>query len=226
MKLHDVAVVGGGPVGSQVAYQLAGLGYRVVVLEQKSRWGEPVCCTGIISRDCVRAFTIDESVILRWLNGARIFSPSGKLLNLWRPEPQACVVDRAAFNLALANRAQGRGVEYELTSPVQGIEVGNDRVSLEVARQGGKSSFIEARAAVLATGFGAKLVEKLGLGKASDFVTAAQAEVDTVAIDEVEVYLGQEIAPAFFAWLVPTSPGKALVGLLSRTNPALYLKRL
>ncbi len=47
-----------------------------------------------------------------------------------------------------------------------------------------------------------------------------------MGIDEVEIYFGQKIAPGFFAWLVPTSPHRALVGLLSRRSPGLYLERL
>ncbi|MFC2021854.1 NAD(P)-binding protein [Chloroflexota bacterium] len=111
-------VVGSGPAGSQVAYKLADMGYGVAVVEQKERLGEPVCCTGIISEECVSSFAIDESVIFRRANSAKVFSPSGKLLSLRRQEPQACIVDRAAFNVSLANRAQGKGVEYVLNSPV------------------------------------------------------------------------------------------------------------
>jgi len=50
--------------------------------------------------------------------------------------------------------------------------------------------------------------------------------VATKGIDEVEVYTGREIAPGFFAWLVPTSPNRARLGLLSRNRPRLYLNRL
>ena len=84
--MYDVAVIGGGPAGSQVAYKLAGAGYGVVVVEQKEKLGEPVCCTGIISQECASSFNIDESVIFRWVNGASVFSPSGKLLSLWQTE--------------------------------------------------------------------------------------------------------------------------------------------
>ena len=224
--MYDVAVIGAGPAGSQVANKLAGMGHNVVVVEQKERLGEPVCCTGIISQECVSSFAVDESVIFRRVNSARIFSPSGKLLSLRRPEPQACVVDRAAFNVSLAHQAQGRGVEYMLNSPVRNIEVGNDSVSLEVAREEGKLDSFKSRVVVVATGFAPKLTGRLGLGKVDDLVMGAQAEIETVGVDEVEVYLGQEIAPAFFAWLVPTSPQKALVGLLSRRNPGLYLRKL
>ncbi|MFC2005038.1 geranylgeranyl reductase family protein [Chloroflexota bacterium] len=224
--MYDVAVIGGGPVGSRVAYRLAEMGCSVVVVEQKERLGDPVCCTGIISQECVSHFAIDKSVIFRQANSARVFSPSGKLLSLWRQEPQACIVDRAAFNTALASRAQDRGVKYVLNSPVVGVEVRDDGVRIESGHYGGKPDFFEARAVVIAAGFGSKLVEGLGLGRVNDFTTGAQAEVETTGVDEVEVYLGKKIAPAFFAWLVPTSPQRALVGLLSRRRAGFYLKRL
>jgi len=223
--LYDVVVIGGGPAGSYVAYKLAGMGYGVVVLERKEKLEERVCCTGIISQECVDSFAINNNVILRQVNSARLFSPSGRWLRLWRQEPQACIVDRAAFDMAVANRAQGKGAEYVLSSLVRDIEVKDDRVNVEAIRFGERLNF-EARVVVIATGFGSKLSEGLGLGKASDFVIGAQAEVETTGVDEVEVFFGQEIAPGFFAWLVPTSPSKALVGLLSRRSPGLYLKKL
>ncbi|MFC2020312.1 geranylgeranyl reductase family protein [Chloroflexota bacterium] len=224
--MYDVIVIGGGPVGSRTAYRLAEMGWSVAVMEQKERLGEPVCCTGIIGQECVSHFAIDKSVIYRQANSAKVFSPSGKLLRLWRQEPQACIVDRAAFNVALANRAQSRGAEYLLNNPVGSIEVRDDRVRIESGHQGGESNFSEARAVVVAAGSGSRLVDGLGLGRVSDFTTGAQAEVETTGVDEVEVYLGQKVAPAFFAWLVPTSSQRALVGLLSRRRADFYLKKL
>jgi len=221
-----VVVIGGGPVGSYVAYKLAEMGYGVAVVERKGRLGEPVCCTGIISQECVSSFAIDDSVILRWVNSARLFSPSGRsLIWLGQGKAEACVVDRAAFDAAMVNRAQGKGVEYVLNSLVRGIDVGDNRVIIEATRQGEGLNF-EARAVVIATGFGSRLSEELGLGKVGDFVIGAQAVVENRGVDEVEVYFGQEIAPAFFAWLVPTSSQRALAGLLSRRSPELYLRKL
>ena len=77
---------------------------------------------------------------------------------------------------------------------------------------------IEARALVLAAGFGSQLNRQLGLGEPLDYVVGVQALVKTEGVDEVEVHLGRDVAPGFFAWLVPTKPGYALAGLLVRKN--------
>jgi len=223
--LYDVVVIGGGPVGSYIACKLAGMGYGVAVLEQHKQLREQVCCTGIVSQECISTFAIDNSLVLRQLNSARLFSPSGKLIRLWREEPQACVVDRAAFDRAMASRAQDKGAEYRLDSLATDLEVRDSGVTVKTICQEERVS-LEARAVVIATGFGSKFTDELGLGKVGDFAIGAQVEVEVVGVDEIEVYFGQKIAPGFFAWLVPTSPPRAMVGLLARRNPGLYLKRL
>jgi flavin-dependent dehydrogenase len=67
------------------------------------------------------------------------------------------------------------------------------------------------------------LTRQLGLGAAPDHVSGIQALVASDDITEVEIYLGQEVAPGFFSWLVPTTPGQALVGLLTRRKAPAHL---
>lgn len=223
--MYDVVVIGAGPIGSFVAYKLAGRGHRVAVLEQKEKLGEPVCCTGIIGRECAGSFATEDSVILRRINSARLYSPSGRWLRLWRQDTQAYIIDRAAFDKALASRAQSKTAEYVLNSVVKTIEVGDDRVKVEAVGQKEKL-IVETRAVVVTTGFGSGLVGRLGLGRIGNFVIGVQAEIETRGIDEIEVFFGQETAPGFFGWLVPISPNRALVGLLSRHSPEHYLSML
>jgi digeranylgeranylglycerophospholipid reductase len=221
--LHDVIVVGGGPIGSYTAYKLAEQGHKVMVLERKRRVGEAVCCTGIIGQECVNAFNIEDKVILRRVNSASLFSPSGNRLSLRREEPQACILDRAAFDINMAERAQGAGADYTLHCLVKDIAKERDRVNVEASCRG-RELKLPTRAVVIASGFGSRLCERLGLGRFGDFTIGAQTEVETSGVHEVEIYFSRDMAPGFFAWLVPTTPSMARVGLMSRQNPGLYLR--
>ena len=220
-----MVVVGGGPVGSHVACQLAGRGHKVAVLERKRRAGKPVCCTGIIGQECVKSFAIEDDVILRTVNSARLFSPSGNQLRLFRKETQACVLDRTAFDASMAERARNKGAEYIPETLVRDMVVDEEKVTVMASHNEESLSF-QTRAAVITAGFGSSLTRRMGMGSFGDFVTGAQAEVKTTGVDEVEVYFGEEIAPGFFGWLVPTSSRTARAGLLSRRKPKLYLGKL
>ncbi len=218
----DIIIIGGGPAGSRTALRLAEMGHSVAVIERKKELDGPVCCTGIVSEECLRSFGIDGAIVLRRVNSARVFSPSGKVMRLYRQETQAGIVDRGAFNAALAGKASQHGADYLMDTRVERINISSDRVRVEIEN----GPAIEAKAAVIATGFNSRLTETIGLGRPGDFVIGAQAMVAAPGLEEVEIYLGRETAPGFFAWFVPTSPGKALVGLLSRSSPGPCLRRL
>ena len=66
----------------------------------------------------------------------------------------------------------------------------------------------------------------MGLGRVGDYATGVQAEVSAPEGGEMQVNLGRDVAPEFFAWFVPTAEGKALVGLLSRRNGQPHLESL
>ncbi len=221
---YDVIVVGGGPSGSQVAYKLAGMGYIVGVVEKKATLNGDVCCTGLVSRECVDKFSIPEGVIHRWVSGAKLYPPSGKPVQVQRDTPQVAVLNRSAFNQIWAQRAKKAGVEYRFGCNLKGIIREKGKVTAEVSCRG-QTLTLQGRAIVIATGFGTPLLDNLGLGAAGDFVMGAQAVVET-DIPEVEVYFGNQVAPGFFGWLVPTSPGKGLVGLLARRDNPFYLRKL
>lgn len=221
--MYDVVVVGAGVTGSYVAHRLASLGYEVAVFEEHKKIGEPVQCTGIISTECFRRFPLFEGTVLREANSARLFSSSGRELRLWRDSAQAYIVDRAAFDRALAEKAQQQGAHYLSGVRVGDIAILDDRVRVESE---GRRGIFDAKTAVIASGFGSNLPRKLGLGRVGDLVVGAQARVGTNGSGEVEVYFDQEVAPGFFAWFIPTTEDRALVGLFSRRTPGLYLKKL
>ncbi len=221
--MYDVIIIGGGPSGSYTARRLAEKGWKVLVLEKEAGVGRKTCCTGIISRECVDTFEIDSRVILRELNSAVLFSPSGNNLHPHRKEPQAVVLDRPAFDMSIAERAQLAGAEYQFNSRVTEITIAGEHVSITGLRQGNNFQ-ITSKAVVIASGFNPGLSERVGLGIPKDYAVGVQAEVESPGLEEAEVYFGA-MAPGFFSWLVPMSNGMARVGLLSRSEAGARLKQ-
>jgi len=220
--MYDVIVVGAGPIGSFIASRLAELGYRVIVLEQKEGVGENVCCTGIISVECFNTFNLDAT-IFRKASSAKFFAPGGEFIRLERENPQAYIIDRASLDKSLKQRAQDYGADYLFSAQVIAVIPESEHVSATVDYHG-KQRIFTAQAIILACGSGSRLPEKIGLGEITNFVSGAQAEVNTVDLDEVELYFDQNLFPGFFGWLVPTNHDKGLAGLLVSNAPALYLR--
>ena len=223
-KFYDVIIIGAGPAGSYAAFELASSGHSVAVLEQKNEAGIDVCCTGIISTECFDSFGISPEVIVNRINSAKIFSPSGKYLKLISEKVQAYVIDRAAFEQAIARKAEATGVEYLFSSHVSDISIGKAEVQVEATCRGSRE-IINSRAVILASGFSPRLCHKLGLGKIGRFAIGSQTEIKCFNINEIEIYFGQRTAPGFFAWLVPVSAEKALAGLITTSHAKLHLER-
>jgi digeranylgeranylglycerophospholipid reductase len=210
--LEDVIVVGAGPAGNNAALSLASQGYGVTVIDSKENIGDKLC-TGLVGGECFRRYPIDPALVYREINSARVVAPSSEMLRFETPQTVARVINRVGYVSSFSDRAREAGAQYLLGRRVVRVDRRKDRVSV-VTDDGS----LEARALVLAAGFGTQLNRQLGLGEASDYVVGIQALVETDGLDDVEVYLGRSVAPGFFAWLVPTQPGCALAGLLVRKN--------
>lgn len=224
MQVYDIGIVGAGPCGSYLAGKLARLGYTVVVLEKKSAPEEDICCTGIVSQECLELLDIPENLIFKRASSAKVISPSGRQLRLWRNDVTAYVIDRPSLDRVLAERAMAAGARFLFNICVTAVQPKAEGVDI-TAESYGEVKTCRCRAVVLATGFGSSLPSKLGLGWVNDFTVGAQAEAET-NIDEIEVYLDTEMAPGGFAWLVPTKEHSGLVGLMTRHQPGQRLSKI
>jgi digeranylgeranylglycerophospholipid reductase len=225
MLLLDIIIIGGGPVGSEAAFESARSGFSVAVLEKRINYASGICCTGIVSLECLDTFQIDCRLVKRWFTQAYLFSPSRKLLHIARREPLAGILDRARFDEFMASRAQAAGAIYRMNATAFSLQQFPDRVTVGY-RTGSGTSEIAARAVLIATGENDSFFRYIpGINVSGrDVVTGAQAVVEHNNIKEIEIYLGRAVAPDFFAWIVPYSEKEALAGLLSRQNTIDYLR--
>ncbi|MDD5646321.1 MAG: NAD(P)/FAD-dependent oxidoreductase [Candidatus Bipolaricaulis sp.] len=208
MPLFDVAIVGGGPIGTAAARAAAEEGASVVLVERRDRIEGPSPCTGLVSLHALVALGASERSIVRRIRAVVLQGPNARAV-LRAEVDKAVVVDRAALERELLERAVAAGVEVRLGTAAVGAEPGVLRVQAD-----GETSEIAARVLVGADGPRSDLAAWLGLPHPKERLEAAQVEIlAEEAEDTIEVFLGRSVAPGFFAWAVPAEPGRWRVGV-------------
>jgi len=198
----DVLVVGGGPGGLVAAERLASRGAGVLLCEEHSTIGDPVHCTGILAAESFDEFDLPRDATLNALTSARFVSPSGMTVTYSTPSPLATVIDRPAFDRALAERAIGAGGALRTGVRVSEVEIDPSAVYAFVGE-----GWVQARLLVLACGANYAMQRRLGLGLPRAYLHTAQREFPATRWSELELHFGRGVAPDGFAWAVPVMRG-------------------
>lgn len=227
--MNDVVVVGGGPAGCYAASLLGERGFDVHVLEEHPVIGEPVDCSGVIGAEAFAALNLPDHLKLGEISALMLVSPSDLEVRFSPPTPLAEIVDRAAFDRALADKTLASGVTLHLGSPVVDLQLRDECVEVVLENTVNGSRTLRASMAILAAGPRFRFQRKLGMGEPADFLKTAQAEISVRGIKETKVLMGSRVAPASFAWIVPFQRGGeefARVGVSAKVAAVPYLKKL
>ncbi len=218
-------IVGGGPAGSTAARLLA-KDHEVIIAEEHQTAGEPLHCAGLVTHRGVPDFA--RKSILCEVKGVRLHSPLGFTLTLEAKGSRACVVDRSLFDKYLLHKAVDAGAVPLMGASVRSVASLNVGARTQV-RLEGRFETISSGVVIGADGQRSMCRRAAGLAPPRHLLKGIQADLKGVDFDPdfVDIHLGREIAPGFFAWAIPA--GDILrVGLCtwdtSRT-PADYLKR-
>lgn len=211
-ETFDVVVVGAGPAGASAARAAAEGGARVLLLEEHRQVGRPVQCTGLLSLHGIELTQTPPRLRLRPIRGTFVYAPGGRRIALGGEKVQAYVIERDGLDRHLVARAQEVGVELRCGVKATGWQPGQLR-ALEPDR--GRTWHFRAPVVIGADGPHSRLARWARLPRPAKRLYGVQVVVPhrPEREDFVEVFLGRELAPNFFAWAVPAGPGTARVGL-------------
>ena len=201
----DAVVIGGGPAGLIAARALAASGHATVLVEEHGEIGYPVHCTGLLGVEAFDELALSRQSIRAIVKAARFHGPDGEPVAIETDHIAAAVIDRGDFDAELAREATSHGADIRLGARVEHLSVDASGVTAHLSN-GGR---VEARATVLACGANYRFNRALGLGVPSRLVQTAQAEVGFPAAAHVDVYIGRDLAPNGFGWVVPFERGGA-----------------
>jgi geranylgeranyl reductase family protein len=196
--MHDVIIVGGGPAGSLAAKDLAAQGLDVLVLEEHESVGLPQHCTGLISEETLHMSGVRPD-ILNTLYGAEVVFPDGQTITVESDKPKAKIVSRVDLDVRMAQAAMDAGAVYSFSDKYQTHSV-DPGVMVRST-----TGMHETRVVIGADGASSAVAMTLGDNRPKEYIRGIQADVRYVMEDQslFKLFLGNKVAPGFFAWQIP-----------------------
>jgi len=222
--IWDMAIVGAGPAGSRLASLLA-KDMDIILLEEHESIGEPVQCGGLVSPKAVCEIT--RGSVICEIRDFTLHSPAGNRIDLHSESPRGIVIDRRLYDRSLAEAANDKGAKLLLGMRVANAKKTEEHIELK-CKSAGDSRTIMAKLVVGADGPKSTIRKFMGAKPFELHYRGAQmiGRLDSEISGNVEMWIGNEVAPGFFAWKIP-SEDSVRIGLstISEESPMSYLKR-
>ena len=212
----DVVIVGAGPAGGRVATHFAERGHSVLLLEEHEEIGRPFQCAGLVTPNAMKEVGLFHS-ILEEVDGALIHGPSGTLVPVGTEgKIRTYVVCRKIFDQGVVKQSLEAGADIWLNSKPLDANVADDCVKLSISKSGVQ---VDVTASLLIGCDGAHSWTRrhFKMGKPKELMIGFQAEVVGYEGRDrwLEMFSGSEIAPGFFAWVIPSGNDSHRIGLWS-----------
>jgi geranylgeranyl reductase family protein len=195
---HDVVVVGAGPAGATLAYELARRGIGVLLLE-KEKLPRYKCCAGGVTSKVARLLDFDISEVAEDVIHEVSFT-----FNLGSPylgqhsQPLMYTVMRDVFDHFLVKRAQQLGAVLMDGQKVTQVQVSGDWVEISTA-----DNVFRSRLVVGADGAYSVVPRELGMGDAVGIESEIVVAEEELAKWKSRVQIDLGCIPGGYAWVFP-----------------------
>lgn len=212
-----ISIIGAGPVGSYCAYLLSKKGFKVHLFEDHPKVGVPVQCTGIVTKNIFNYVPKSKEFITNHFNSVQAVAPDNSYSEIPLNE---YLLDRTKFDNFLLNQAIAAGAKIHFSHRFIGIK--NNKAIFKT-----KDGLVCCSYQYLigADGPISKVAKSAGLYNDRKFFVGMQAVVrGNFSPHTFTTFFGKDIAPGFFAWVVPESSTSARIGLATRNNTNHYFQ--
>lgn len=189
-----------------------------MLLEEHRTIGVPSHCSGLISLRTLRESEIGEEAIMHRVTGAFVHTQSGSEVALGGGATRAVAIDRVAWDRALAEQAQKAGAELVRARVVDVVRL-NSHMELRTQTDGRESN-VTARLVIGADGTHSRVRRSLGMGAPREYAynLGIEGRLKARRDDFVHVFVGRDMAPGWFGWIIPTGNGMVRAGIGSNNG--------
>jgi geranylgeranyl reductase family protein len=194
--------VGGGPVGGYTASKIAEKKFRVGIFEKRKEVGIPLNCAGLVTERVFEFLDVPKNKIIQnKVKGANIHSPSDNILSIGGGRTYALVIDRTLFDREIINHSEKKGADLHLENNVLAVQRSKDCIELKTSQ----NLDVKCKLLIGADGPFSKMRDRFAFSEPQEYLRGIGAEVTNVSLDPdfVEIFIGNSIAPGFFAWIIP-----------------------
>lgn len=214
-KIYDVCIIGASIAGNYLAHLLSRAGLNVVVIEEHKEVGIPLQCAGIISKKLTQLIDVPEEIILNRVKTAKIFSSSGRSIELSGDE-EPYIIDRIALDrLFYKKNIIKQNIEYFLDEKFKTFHYlkGNNQKIIQIKTT---KRIISAKILVACDG-PISTVGKL-LGIQNNTISAIQIRIKgNFDENKTNLYFDSQWKE-LFGWIVPEGNNIYRIGLASSRN--------
>ena len=219
MQGCDVLIIGAGPVGGYAARLLREHNIDVHIIEEHKEIGRPFQCAGLVNPAAFKAIG-DYSSVLQEIDGAFIHGPNGTVVPVGQEgKIRTYSVCRKKFDMTVVQQAVEAGATLSLNTKAIDARVVEDGVDVQIQTNGTQST-LRCKLLIGADGAHSWTRRNFKMGIPKETMIGFQVEVTGYNSKErwLEMYSGRDIAPGFFAWVIPTGFGTHRIGVWSKAK--------